>query len=220
MIDGSVFPTSLGVNPQESIYGLARLMATRSRRAKNERYFRGDVRVRRGVSDAARFDSRAHAHARVRSSVRIRVGVVGSAFDGQRVGARRRLLRDDVVAARRLDDFAEARRRASRARRVRGDVRGERALARHAHDEARRHLGRCGRHLSRGRSHTRGFDLARHRLDRRFDRRSDQPRIFLSRARFFAHPDLAPRALRARLRPQWVNSRVSSRRAFRANPSA
>jgi choline dehydrogenase-like flavoprotein len=29
IIDGSVFPTSLGVNPQESIYGLARLMATR-----------------------------------------------------------------------------------------------------------------------------------------------------------------------------------------------
>lgn len=29
VIDGSVFPTSLGVNPQESIYGLARLMATR-----------------------------------------------------------------------------------------------------------------------------------------------------------------------------------------------
>ena len=29
VVDGSVFPTSLGVNPQESIYGLARLMATR-----------------------------------------------------------------------------------------------------------------------------------------------------------------------------------------------
>ena len=29
VIDGSVFPTSLGVNPQESIYGLARLMASR-----------------------------------------------------------------------------------------------------------------------------------------------------------------------------------------------
>lgn len=29
VIDGSVFPTSLGVNPQESIYGLSRLMATR-----------------------------------------------------------------------------------------------------------------------------------------------------------------------------------------------
>lgn len=29
VIDGSVFPTSLGVNPQESIYGLARLVATR-----------------------------------------------------------------------------------------------------------------------------------------------------------------------------------------------
>src|SRR5262249_21165933 len=29
IVDGSVFPTSLGVNPQESIYGLARLMATR-----------------------------------------------------------------------------------------------------------------------------------------------------------------------------------------------
>jgi choline dehydrogenase-like flavoprotein len=29
VIDGSVFPTSLGVNPQESIYGLARLMAIR-----------------------------------------------------------------------------------------------------------------------------------------------------------------------------------------------
>ena len=29
VIDGSVFPTSLGVNPSESIYGLARLMATR-----------------------------------------------------------------------------------------------------------------------------------------------------------------------------------------------
>jgi choline dehydrogenase-like flavoprotein len=29
VIDGSVFPTSLGVNPQESIYGLAHLMATR-----------------------------------------------------------------------------------------------------------------------------------------------------------------------------------------------
>lgn len=29
IVDGSVFPTSLGVNPQESIYGLAHLMATR-----------------------------------------------------------------------------------------------------------------------------------------------------------------------------------------------
>lgn len=29
VMDGSVFPTSLGVNPQESIYGLVRLMATR-----------------------------------------------------------------------------------------------------------------------------------------------------------------------------------------------
>jgi len=29
VIDGSVLPTSLGVNPQESIYGLSRLMATR-----------------------------------------------------------------------------------------------------------------------------------------------------------------------------------------------
>jgi choline dehydrogenase-like flavoprotein len=29
VMDGSVFPTSLGVNPQESIYGLASLMATR-----------------------------------------------------------------------------------------------------------------------------------------------------------------------------------------------
>ncbi|APR79308.1 Hypothetical protein A7982_04655 [Minicystis rosea] len=29
IVDGSVFPTSLGVNPQQSIYGLARLMATR-----------------------------------------------------------------------------------------------------------------------------------------------------------------------------------------------
>jgi choline dehydrogenase-like flavoprotein len=29
VIDGSVFPTALGVNPQESIYGLAHLMATR-----------------------------------------------------------------------------------------------------------------------------------------------------------------------------------------------
>ncbi len=29
VMDGSVFPTSLGVNPQESIYGLTRLMATR-----------------------------------------------------------------------------------------------------------------------------------------------------------------------------------------------
>ena len=29
VVDGSIFPTSLGVNPQESIYGLARLMATR-----------------------------------------------------------------------------------------------------------------------------------------------------------------------------------------------
>ncbi len=29
VVDGSVFPTSLGVNPQESIYGLAHLMATR-----------------------------------------------------------------------------------------------------------------------------------------------------------------------------------------------
>jgi len=34
VIDGSVFPTSLGVNPQESIYGLARLMATRLATAK------------------------------------------------------------------------------------------------------------------------------------------------------------------------------------------
>jgi choline dehydrogenase-like flavoprotein len=33
VIDGSVFPTSLGVNPQESIYGLARLMATRLSRS-------------------------------------------------------------------------------------------------------------------------------------------------------------------------------------------
>lgn len=33
VIDGSVFPTSLGVNPQESIYGLARLMATRLSKA-------------------------------------------------------------------------------------------------------------------------------------------------------------------------------------------
>lgn len=29
VMDGSVFPTSLGVNPQESVYGLAHLMATR-----------------------------------------------------------------------------------------------------------------------------------------------------------------------------------------------
>jgi choline dehydrogenase-like flavoprotein len=29
VVDGSVFPTSLGVNPQQSIYGLARLAATR-----------------------------------------------------------------------------------------------------------------------------------------------------------------------------------------------
>jgi len=29
VIDGSLFPTSVGVNPQESIYGVARLMATR-----------------------------------------------------------------------------------------------------------------------------------------------------------------------------------------------
>ena len=29
VVDGSVFPTSLGVNPQLSIYGLARLAATR-----------------------------------------------------------------------------------------------------------------------------------------------------------------------------------------------
>lgn len=29
VVDGSVFPTSLGVNPQESIYGLARLISTR-----------------------------------------------------------------------------------------------------------------------------------------------------------------------------------------------
>jgi hypothetical protein len=29
VVDGSVFPTSLGVNPQESIYGLARLIASR-----------------------------------------------------------------------------------------------------------------------------------------------------------------------------------------------
>jgi choline dehydrogenase-like flavoprotein len=29
VMDGSVFPTSLGVNPQESIYGLTRMMATR-----------------------------------------------------------------------------------------------------------------------------------------------------------------------------------------------
>ena len=34
VIDGSVFPTSLGVNPQESIYGLARLMATRMVKAR------------------------------------------------------------------------------------------------------------------------------------------------------------------------------------------
>lgn len=34
VVDGSVFPTSLGVNPQESIYGLARLMATRIAAAK------------------------------------------------------------------------------------------------------------------------------------------------------------------------------------------
>ena len=29
VVDGSVFPTSLGVNPSESIYGLAHLAATR-----------------------------------------------------------------------------------------------------------------------------------------------------------------------------------------------
>ena len=29
VVDGSVFPTSLGVNPQESIYGLAHTIATR-----------------------------------------------------------------------------------------------------------------------------------------------------------------------------------------------
>lgn len=34
VIDGSVFPTSLGVNPQQSIYGLARLAATRIAAAK------------------------------------------------------------------------------------------------------------------------------------------------------------------------------------------
>ena len=34
VVDGSVFPTSLGVNPQQSIYGLARLMATRLAAAK------------------------------------------------------------------------------------------------------------------------------------------------------------------------------------------
>jgi choline dehydrogenase-like flavoprotein len=34
VFDGSVFPTSLGVNPQESIYGLASLMATRLLEAK------------------------------------------------------------------------------------------------------------------------------------------------------------------------------------------
>ena len=34
VMDGSVFPTSLGVNPQESIYGLVRLMATRLADAK------------------------------------------------------------------------------------------------------------------------------------------------------------------------------------------
>jgi choline dehydrogenase-like flavoprotein len=34
VVDGSVFPTSLGVNPQESIYGLARLVATRIAAAK------------------------------------------------------------------------------------------------------------------------------------------------------------------------------------------
>jgi choline dehydrogenase-like flavoprotein len=34
VIDGSVFPTSLGVNPSESIYGLARLMAMRLSAAK------------------------------------------------------------------------------------------------------------------------------------------------------------------------------------------
>jgi choline dehydrogenase-like flavoprotein len=33
VVDGSVFPTSLGVNPQESIYGLSRLMATRMAKA-------------------------------------------------------------------------------------------------------------------------------------------------------------------------------------------
>ena len=34
VVDGSVFPSSLGVNPQQSIYGLARLMATRLAAAK------------------------------------------------------------------------------------------------------------------------------------------------------------------------------------------
>ncbi len=34
VVDGSVFPTSLGVNPQQSIYGLARLAATRIAAAK------------------------------------------------------------------------------------------------------------------------------------------------------------------------------------------
>jgi choline dehydrogenase-like flavoprotein len=34
VIDGSVLPTALGVNPQESIYGLSRLMATRLAAAK------------------------------------------------------------------------------------------------------------------------------------------------------------------------------------------
>jgi choline dehydrogenase-like flavoprotein len=29
IVDGSVFPTSLGVNPQESIYGLAHLVSSR-----------------------------------------------------------------------------------------------------------------------------------------------------------------------------------------------
>jgi choline dehydrogenase-like flavoprotein len=29
VVDGSVFPTSLGVNPQESIYGLAHLIGSR-----------------------------------------------------------------------------------------------------------------------------------------------------------------------------------------------
>jgi choline dehydrogenase-like flavoprotein len=35
VVDGSVFPTSLGVNPQESIYGLSRLMATRIAAARS-----------------------------------------------------------------------------------------------------------------------------------------------------------------------------------------
>ena len=29
VVDGSVFPTSLGVNPQETIYGIAHLMGSR-----------------------------------------------------------------------------------------------------------------------------------------------------------------------------------------------